>query len=390
MTEQLTRPARHGRTDPGRMSPLVARIAALTHNTPFLGIDLGEISAAYDALSDALPEGTDIHYAMKCQSDPSVLQTINRLGGRFEIASMAELALLTNLGISVDRVLFSNPVKAEGDIARAYASGVDRFAFDSTCEVDKLALAARGAAVYVRLATGATNSDVPSEGKFGVTVDAGLELMLHAAERGLIPHGISCHVGSQQTDITAWTTAIERAADLMRRLQRHGITLTLLDLGGGFPVRYDEAVPHIAEIGASITRALAHLPYPVRLAVEPGRYLAAPAGVMAATVIGIADRGGARWVHLDVGAYNGFIEALQTRQQLAFPISDGLSQAATQRVNLTGPSCDSTDTILCGVEVSAELEVGDRVFISNAGAYTQVYGSFCGQQPPTVYALDAA
>jgi ornithine decarboxylase len=92
-------------------------------------------------------------------------------------------------------------------------------------------------------------------------------------------------------------------------------------------------------------------------------------------VVGVAQRGRKRWAHLDVGVFNGLMEALETGNALRFPLADSRGPAAKARFNLTGPSCDSQDTILFDCELSADLAVGDRVFIYAAGAYTTSYAS---------------
>ena len=133
----------------------------------------------------------------------------------------------------------------------------------------------------------------------------------------------------------------------MTELADGGIRLEMLDLGGGFPVRYDADPPPLAEYAAAIGQAAARLPYPVQLACEPGRAIAAPAGTMVASVIGTARRHGTVRVSLDAGAFHGLIEALESGRELRFPVT---IPAAGQRMlvpcTLTGPSCDSQDTIL--------------------------------------------
>jgi len=103
-------------------------------------------------------------------------------------------------------------------------------------------------------------------------------------------------------------------------------------------------------------------------------------------VIGVAERRGQRWVHLDVGAFNGLMEALETGNQLRFPVSDSRRSARRRPAHLTGPTCDSQDTILYDVPMSADLAVGDRVYLHSAGAYTTAYAShFNGFDPPAVH-----
>jgi ornithine decarboxylase len=177
---------------------------------------------------------------------------------------------------------------------------------------------------------------------------------------------------------------------LMNRLQTLGITLELLDLGGGFPVPMGDhtPVPSVWELGASIATELRDLPYRIRTAIEPGRYIAAPAGVMVATVLADVVRDGVRWVHLDLGACT-MIEALETQQRLRFPVTDSRRSAATTLAHLTGPTCDSADTLMYDVPLSPGLQPGDRVYLQMAGAYTVSNGTFNGLNPPAIHVLDS-
>jgi len=353
-------------------------------SAPRLVMDLARVGAAYRAMRAAMPE-VGVHYAMKCNPHPRVVGHLAALGCGFEIASAAELEQLLALGVPAGEVLFSNPVKPETHIARAFAAGVRRFAFDSADELAKLERSAPGSSAYVRLAVPDLHSEVPSEGKFGVDLGTAAQLLLDARDRGLDPHGVTFHVGSQMMHPGAWAPPLEMVAELMDKLEPEDVRLKLVDLGGGFPARYDGDPPPLAEYAAVIRAGLSALPHPVHAVVEPGRALVAEAGTLIGTVIGIADRRGRRWVHLDVGAFNGLMESLETGNQLRFPVSDDLSAPHRQLCQLTGPTCDSQDTILFDVELSQGLATGDRVYLGSAGAYTTVYASgFNGFDPPVV------
>lgn len=363
------------------------RLARLPGPTPFLVLDLDRVADAYQEFTSVLP-GMDVHYAMKCNPDVRVLERLHGLGGHFEIASTAELRQLIELGVNPADVLYSNPVKPAAHIAEAWRAGVRRFAVDGTDELAKLAVHAPGAAVYARLGTAPGGNTVPSEGKFGVTGGEAAGLLRAARDAGLRAHGLAFHVGSQMLVPGAWAAALDQAGAVLRELAADGIRLELLDLGGGFPARYSDDVPPLTAYGAAIRGGLARLPYvPATLAVEPGRGLVAEAGTMVASVIGVADRGERRWVHLDVGAFNGFMEALETGNRLRFPVADSRGADRRELVHLTGPTCDSQDTIMFDVPVSAGLVVDDRVFIGTAGAYTTSYASdFNGFPVPRTYA----
>ena len=122
------------------------------------------------------------------------------------------------------------------------------------------------------------------------------------------------------------------------------------------------------------------------LAVEPGRAIAAEAGVLVTSVIGVAERGGRRWVHLDVGAFNGLMESLETDRRLRYPIRAAGRGRPLVRCSVTGPTCDSEDTVLHDALLPADLEVGERLYVCSAGAYTTAYASrFNGFDiPPTL------
>jgi len=369
-----------------RLTP--ADLAELDHPTPYLLIDLHAVDGAYRALADALPE-VAIRYAVKCNPDERILRRLHAAGSAFEIASYPELQVLGRLGVRAEDVIFSSPIKPWEHVREAARAGVWRFAFDSASELDKLAEHAPGAAVYARLATGGAGSEVPSEGKFGVTPAQAVGLIQYARSLRLDPYGVAFHVGSQMTDPGAWEAAIRLSAVVMRELLAHGIRLRMLNVGGGFPARYTDQVPDLPAFGASIRRAVdRHLPYPVRLCAEPGRALVAEAGILVASVVGTAERAGTSWLHLDVGAFNGMMEALLTRNRLAYPLADSRTSGARRRYHVTGPTCDSQDTMFFGVPLSEGLVPGDRVYIYTAGAYTTCYAStFNGFRAPATHCL---
>ena len=368
-----------------RTPPIAA--AGITTEVPPTGpeliMDLDVVTEHFRSFRAALPQ-VGVHFAMKCQPDPPLLRHLLDLGCGFEVASLPELATLMELGVRPPEVIFSNPVKPWWHIRDAYAAGVHRFAADSDAELTKLARYAPGAAVMIRLAVAPAASDVPSEGKFGVEPDEAVRLLLAAVDAGLRPWGLTFHVGSQMTDPRAWTGPVRDARMIMERLAHSGVRLAGLDIGGGFPADYGQPVPTIEDYGVIIGAALATLPYEVEVLAEPGRGLVADAGRLETTVIGVAERRGRRWAHLDVGAFNGVMEALETAHQLVLPMTDH-REGPTTSWAVTGPSCDSQDTLHHSVPLSADLQVGDRVTLGTAGAYTTAYAStFNGFEVPTI------
>jgi ornithine decarboxylase len=376
--------SKSGAAKPGAAKPGAARPGARPA-TPYLALDPARAAGRFRELAAALP-GVAVYYAVKANPDPRLLARLHAAGCRFEAASWAEVRAAVKAGADPETVLYTNPVKPAADIARAWRAGVWRFAADSGAELHKIAEHAPGAAVLLRLDAGAGGT-VGDQGKFGMPPGQVPGLARLAAALGLRPYGLAFHVGSQMMDPAAWDGPILDCAAIMTALAADGIRLELLDLGGGFPVRYDADPPPLASYAAAIGRAVARLPYPVQLACEPGRAIAAPAGTMVTSVIGAAWRHGTVRVSLDAGAFHGLIEALESGRELRFPVT---IPAAGHRMlvpcTLTGPSCDSQDTILDLVWLP-EPRAGDQVLIGNAGAYTTCYSGrsvFNGYPAPGV------
>ncbi|GIJ43791.1 ornithine decarboxylase [Virgisporangium aliadipatigenens] len=358
-------------------------LAALDLATPFLACDLGTVAGRYAAFRSALP-GVACFYAMKCNGSPEILRSLAALGCGFEIASIGELRALRAVDVDPATVLFSNPVKVPAHVEEAYAAGLWRFSFDSAGELRKLARHAPGSAVYLRIVVDDSSSMFPLSAKLGAQPARARELFRTAAALGLRPYGLTFHVGSQCADPQAWVAALRTTGDIMAQLRRDGIRLDMLDLGGGFPVPYVEPAPSIVDIARAVRPALERLPYrPALIAAEPGRYLVAEAGVLVAGVIGRSVRGGTRWLHLDAGAYNGLLDAQQMNGRWHLPVWTSRPDGALAPFTLTGPTCDSTDTVYENVLLPTTVDVGDRVYLGHAGAYTLSFAShFNGFAPP--------
>jgi ornithine decarboxylase len=361
----------------------------MTLPTPFVLCDLDTIRDRYRRFTSALP-GVKTHYAMKCNSADDVLQTLAGIGASFEVASLGELGMLQANGCDPADVLYSNTVKPSTHIAAAYEAGLWRFAFDSEGELHKLARHAPGSAVYVRIRVDDSASTFPLSRKFGTEVGQARDLMALAKMLGLRPYGVTFHVGSQCSNPLAWRQAIAAAGRLMTDLEQDKIHLDMLNVGGGFPARYVDGVPSIDSIADVINSSIDELlPYiPMTIAAEPGRYLVAESSVMAAGVMGREVRAGEHWLYLDTGAYHGLMETQQTVGQWSYPIWSSRPDHAESNLlpfTVTGPSCDSADTMFYAAMLPSAIDVDDRIYIASAGAYTLSYASnFNGFAPPSV------
>jgi ornithine decarboxylase len=203
---------------------------------------------------------------------------------------------------------------------------------------------------------------------------------VQAREFGLRPAGVSFHVGSQQTDPGRWATPIAHAAQVFRACARHGVELELLNLGGGLPAHYRDAVPELSGYAEAIEAALARAfgASRPRTLIEPGRYMVGDAGLLRAEVLLVAERphrDGPRWVYLDAGRYNGLAETQDER--IRYRLRTRHDGGASGLVILAGPTCYSTDIIYqrSRYDLPLDLAIGDHVDFISAGAYTGSYAS---------------
>jgi ornithine decarboxylase len=363
----------------------VAELNDMQHQTPFFVFDLDKIRLQHQSVKDAL-QGFEIFYALKANPAVPIVKTLAGEGCSFEVASYFELEKLMDAGVDAASVLYSNPVKPPDHIEAAHAVGLYRFAFDSVNELEKIATAAPGSRVYLRLHVDDRSSQFPLSSKFGAPPHEALPLFRRARKLGLVPYGITFHVGSQATSLDVWDSAIRLCGTVIKDLEAEKLHIDWLDIGGGFPAAYSRPVPSMLEVGRAIQRSVdLYIPSHLALAAEPGRVMVAETGVLATTVIGREDRHGETWLHLDAGALNGMMEALQAHGKFPFPVTSSLSGKGFEErpFTLTGPTCDSHDTMMHDVSLPGHLGVGDRVYIMSAGAYSLSYGgSFNGFAAP--------
>ncbi len=361
-----------------------ARSRLAAERTPALLVDKGLIRAKYEEFRACFGRAR-VCYAVKSNPHPVILALLSGVGGDFEVSSLGELRRLLEMGLPPSRITIGNPVKEPELVRLAGRSGIELVAFDSYSEIDKIASLAPGTRVGVRLSVPNVGSEWPLTRKFGVEADQAVDLLVHAGKCGLVPEGIFFHVGSQCTLAGTWARAIEKSWSVWQRAVERGVRLRLLNVGGGFPATYLRPVPPVAEIARVIREAVAaRFPPDIELAVSPGRGLVAEAGILVASVVAKAARDSEQWLYLDVGVFNGLMEAVGGIKYRIIPSRGG----PTRRWVLSGPTCDSFDVISNEVELP-DLEVGDRVYVTSAGAYTTAYASeFDGFAIPETYFLD--
>ncbi|GCE84252.1 type III PLP-dependent enzyme [Komagataeibacter diospyri] len=370
------------------MTPKIARyLAEQSPATPCLVVDVDRVEERYRALRDALPLAR-IYYAVKANPAREILTRLVGLGSAFDAASWEEISMCLDAGARPADVSFGNTVKKASNIARAFAAGVDMFAFDCAEELEKLARHAPGSRVYCRLIVENEGADWPLSRKFGTTLDNARDLMLRARDLGLDPYGLSFHVGSQQTATGAYEAAIARVGMLFTDLKAAGLDLRMVNLGGGFPIRYRDDVPGIDSFALAISHAMTEhfgndLP---EMIVEPGRFIVGDAGVVSSEVVLVSRRGiddGVRWVYLDIGRFGGLAET--EGEAIRYGIRTPHDGTATGPVAIAGPTCDGADIMYEKTPYALPLGLasGDRIELLSTGAYVSTYCStgFNGLKP---------
>ena len=325
-----------------------------------------------------------------------MLKLLNELGSNFDIASRYELDKILSLGVQPERLSYGNTIKKAKDIAYFYEKGVRLFATDSKEDLKNIAKFAPNSHVYVRILVESTSSaDWPLSRKFGCHPDMAYDLCILAKELGLIPYGISFHVGSQQRDIGQWDDAIAKTKYLMSSLEEEeDIELQMINMGGGFPASYVVPTNELAEYASEINRYLDDDFGDARphIILEPGRWMVGDAGILVTEVITVSRKNNTalyRWVYVDAGVFNGLVETLN--ESIKYPIVTSKDSSGAKRgeVVLAGPTCDSMDIMYekFKYQLPINLKAGDRLYFLTTGAYTSSYASveFNGFPPLKTY-----
>ncbi len=376
MTRNLNTPARIRRNraaDTGLRlaepySEAALRSLAARFGSPLLFIDCNIIRRQYRALAAALP-GVDLHYALKPQPDATVVKVLAEEGAWFDLATNGEVDRVRAAGIEPSRCIHTHPIKRDIDIRHALEYGVTTFVVDNPDELAKFRPYRDRARLLLRLAHRSADAMVDLSRKFGCDPEAAIALVEAAARARTKVIGISFHVGSQVASADAHARAIEISAGLIAQAAARGLPpLTVLDIGGGFPIDYLHPAPAIDEFCRPIRAALAKLPAGIRVISEPGRYICGPAGFCLTTVMGRAKREGRWWYYLDDGMYGSFSGQLYDHSR--YPVEPVAPHAGPRMpCVLAGPTCDSIDVIAEDLPMP-ELAAGDLLLGHQMGAYT--------------------
>jgi ornithine decarboxylase len=340
---------------------LVAR-----YGSPLFIVDAQRLRQQYHRLAAALP-GVDLHYALKPLPQAPVIATLRDAGAYFDLATNGEVDLVRRMGVAPERCIHTHPIKRDSDIRTALAYGVRTFVIDNPDELRKFVKFRRQVSLLIRVAFHSPDAVCDLSRKFGCEIQAVGGLLALAAQLRIKIEGLSFHVGSQAAGSSMFVEAIGVCWELMQEAGQGGQNLVTLDIGGGFPVDYLQRSTPIEEFCAPIREALKTLAPEVRIIAEPGRYIAAPAAMAVAAVMGRALRNGRWWYYLDDGLYGSY--SGQVFDHMNYPVEALVPSGSTHPSVLAGPTCDGFDVINENLELP-KLEVGDLILGRSMGAYT--------------------
>lgn len=336
-----------------------------------------------------------ICYAVKANSNIGILNVMAKLGSGFDIVSQGELERVLAAGGDASKVVFSGVAKSRAEIMRALEVGIRCFNVESVAELHHINQIAgkmgKVAPISLRV-----NPDVDAhthpyistglkENKFGVSVDEAREVYKLAAT---LPHvkitGMDCHIGSQLTELQPFLDATDRLIRLMEQLKEDGITLKHLDLGGGLGVTYtDETPPHPSDYATALLNKLKDYE-DLEIILEPGRAIAANAGILVAKVQYLKSNESRNFAITDTGMNDMIRPALYEAYMNIIEIDRTLEREKAI-YDVVGPVCETSDFL--GKQRELAIAEGDYIAQRSAGAYGASMSSNYNSRPRTAEVL---
>jgi ornithine decarboxylase len=361
---------------------------ARDHGTPIFVIDHGKIRQNYQEFRQYMPD-VQVYFAVKANSTPSIVKTLFDLGCSFDVASLPEFMIVFENIRDMpdkerqdwiwDKIIYANTIKPI-ETLRTLDQYKPLVTFDNREELKKIREHAPHAGLVLRLRVPNTGSMVELSSKFGADPGEAVDLISEAFALGLVVEGLSFHVGSQCTNFENYMQALQLSANIIEEAEtRLDRKIRILDIGGGFPVKYHPGVKSLKTLAKKLNNEINRLfPSDIQILAEPGRFLVANACTLVAKVIGKAVRDGKSCYYINDGVYHTY--SGQIFDHCTYPV---LSLKGGERYisAVFGPTCDSFDTITLSAELP-DLEIGDLVFSENIGAYSIASSTYFNGFPP--------
>ncbi|MES2472409.1 MAG: diaminopimelate decarboxylase [Pseudomonadota bacterium] len=368
--------------------------------TPFYCYSSATLERHYKVFSGALPHGSLIAFSVKANGNLAVLKTLARLGAGADVVSGGELAKALAAGIPGSKIVFSGVGKTREEMRAALDASIHQFNVESEPELlalNEVALAAgTRAPITLRVnpdvdaKTHAKITTGTSETKFGIPFAHAREVYAHASTlKGIEIVGVDVHIGSQLTDLEPFETAFTRVGELITQLRADGHAITRLDLGGGLGVPYqndNSPPPDPAAYGAMVTRVTKD--FGCKLSFEPGRLIAANAGVLVSQVIYVKRGDAKTFLIIDAGMNDLIRPAMYDAHHEIVGIAEPAPGSPRPKYDVVGPVCETSD-LFAADRALPELKSGDLVAILSAGAYGAVMAGDYNARPRAAEVLVA-
>jgi ornithine decarboxylase len=360
---------------------------AKDNGTPCFIVDHKKIRQNYREFRKALPR-VQAYYAVKANSDPEIIETLYKMGASFDVASFPEFMIVYGNIKDLpdkerqdwiwDKIIYANTIKQIETLHK-----LDQFkplvTYDNIAELYKIRTHCPHAGLVLRIRVPNTGSMVELSSKFGASPGEAVDLILEAFKAGLVVEGISFHVGSQCNNFENYIQALQLASSILKEAESRGHKINILDIGGGFPVKYNSKSRSFKTLAKKLNTEIDRLfPKTMEILAEPGRFMIANAATLVAKVIGKAARDGKPCYYIDDGVYHTFSGVIF--DHCNYPIR-AFRKGEPKISAVFGPTCDALDTISVAEELPA-LEIGDYVYAENIGAYSHASSTYFNGFPP--------
>ena len=361
---------------------------AREHGTPIFVIDHEKIRQNYREFRQYMPD-VQVYFAVKANSTPSIVKTLYDLGGSFDVASLPEFMIVyqnikgmpekERLDWIWDKIIYANTIKPI-ETLQVLDQYKPLVTFDNHEELKKIRQYAPHAGLVLRLRVPNTGSMVELSSKFGADPGEAVDLIEEAFGMDLVVEGLSFHVGSQCTNFENYMQALQLSANIIDEAEsRLDRKIRILDIGGGFPVKYHPGVKSLRTLAKKLNAEIKRLfPPDMQILAEPGRFLVANACTLVAKVVGKTIRDGKPCYYINDGVYHTY--SGQIFDHCTYPVLS-FKPGERQLSAVFGPTCDSFDTITLSAELP-ELDIGDLVFSENIGAYSIASSTYFNGFPP--------
>ncbi|MBI4335720.1 MAG: type III PLP-dependent enzyme [Candidatus Omnitrophica bacterium] len=360
---------------------------ARERGTPVLIIDHERIRQNYREFRESLPR-VQAYYAVKANSCPEIVRTLYNMGASFDVASFPEFMVVYDIikhmpekerqDFIWDKIIYANTIKQE-ETLRELDHYKPLVTYDNTEELKKIKAHCPHAGLVLRIKVPNTGSVVELSSKFGAHPGDAVDLITEAFEVGLAVEGISFHVGSQCNNFENYIQALQLSSSIFKESESRGHKIKILDIGGGFPVKYHSKVKAFKTLARKLNTEFKRLfPEDIEILAEPGRFMVATAGTLVAKIIGKAVRDGKICYYLDDGVYHTFSGIVF--DHCRYPLQ-AFKEGPKEVSAVFGPTCDAFDTISVAEELP-ELEINDLLYAENIGAYSIASSTYFNGFPP--------